>query len=84
MTLEEIKTVKPGNAPWVKRYNSRLVSADEAVKVIKSKDKLIIQPGCAAPFQLINAMVKRKDELTDVEIYHILVVGDIPYAKPGM
>ncbi len=84
MTLEEIKTVKPGNTPWVKRYNSRLVSADEAVKVIKSKDKLIIQPGCAAPFELINAMVRRKDELNDVEIYHILVVGDIPYAKLGM
>lgn len=84
MTLEEIKIIKPANATWVKRYNSRLVSADEAVKVIKSKDKLIIQPGCAAPFELINAMVRRKDELNDVEIYHILVVGDIPYAKPGM
>jgi len=29
-------------------------------------------------------MVRRKDELSDVEIYHILVVGDIPYTKPGM
>ena len=84
MTLTEIKIGKPANAPWIKRYNSRLVSADEAVKVIKSKDKLIIQPGCAAPFELINAMVRRKDELSDVEIYHILVVGDIPYTKPGM
>lgn len=84
MTLEEIKIGKPSNAPWVKRYNSRLVTADEAVKVIKSNDKLIIQPGCAAPFELISAMVRRKDELRDVEIYHILVVGDVPYTKPGM
>lgn len=84
MTLEEIKIGKPSNAPWVKKYNSRLVTADEAVKIIKSNDKLIIQPGCAAPFELINAMVRRKDELSDVEIYHILVVGDVPYTKPGM
>jgi 4-hydroxybutyrate CoA-transferase len=84
MTLTEIKISKPANAPWVKRYNSRLVSADEAVKVIKSKDKLIIQPGCAAPFELINAMVRRKEELSEVEIYHILIVGDIPYTKIGM
>ncbi|MBA4405891.1 4-hydroxybutyrate CoA-transferase [bacterium] len=84
MTLTEIKINKPANAPWIKRYNSRLVSADEAVKVIKSKDKLIIQPGCAAPFELINAMVRRKEELSEVEIYHILVVGDIPYTKLGM
>ena len=84
MTLTEVKIGKPVNAPWVKRYNSRLVSADEAVKVIKSKDKLIIQPGCAAPSELINAMVRRKDELSEVEIYHILVVGDVPYTNLGM
>ncbi len=84
MTLTEVKIGKPANAPWVKRYNSRLVSADEAVKVIKSKDKLIIQPGCAAPSELINAMVRRKDDLSEVEIYHILVVGDVPYTNLGM
>jgi acetyl-CoA hydrolase len=84
MTLTEVKIGKPANAPWIKRYNSRLVSADEAVKVIKSKDKLIIQPGCAAPSELINAMVRRKDELSEVEIYHILVVGDVPYTNLGM
>ncbi|MEW6701447.1 MAG: acetyl-CoA hydrolase/transferase C-terminal domain-containing protein [Bacteroidota bacterium] len=84
MTLEEVKINKPANAAWVKRYSGRLVSADEAVKVIKSRDKIIIQPGCAAPLELINAMVRRKDELSDVEIYHVLVVGDLPYTKEGM
>lgn len=84
MTLEEIRIQKPANAPWVKRYNSRLVTAEEAVKVIKSGDKIIIQPGCAAPLQLINAMVQRKDELRDVEIFHILVVGNLPYTQSGM
>jgi 4-hydroxybutyrate CoA-transferase len=84
MTVEEIKIAKPLNAPWVKRYNSRAVTAEEAVKAIKSRDKIIVQPGCAAPLSLINAMVQRKDELEDVELYHILVVGNLPYTQPGM
>ncbi len=84
MTVDEIKVGLTSNAPWVKKYNSRIVTADEAVKIIKSNDKIVVQPGCAAPLELINAMVRRKDELSNVEIYHILVVGDIPYTKPGM
>lgn len=84
MTIDQIKIEKPSHSPWMKKYHSKLVSADDAVKVIKSGDKLIVQPGCAAPLELIKSMVKRKDELSDVEIYHILVVGDLPYMKPGM
>ncbi len=84
MTVDEIKVGLTSNAPWVKKYNSRIVTADEAVKIIKSNDKIVVQPGCAAPLELINAMVRRKDELNNVEIFHILVVGDIPYTKPGM
>jgi 4-hydroxybutyrate CoA-transferase len=84
MMMEEVKDKKSVAAPWVKNYKAKLVSADEAVRVIKSNDKIIVQPGCACPHAVVNAMVKRKDELFDVEIYHILVVGDLPYAKPGM
>lgn len=84
MTIEQIKTDRPFNAAWVKKYNSKIVTPEEAVKRIKSGDKIVVQPGCAAPLELINAMVNRKNELYDVEIYHVLVVGDLPYTKPGM
>lgn len=84
MISSEPKIAKPLNAAWIKNYNSKLVSAEEAVKVIKSGDNMVIQPGCAAPLELIRAMVERKDELEDVTIYHILIVGDLPYTKPGM
>lgn len=65
-------------------YNSKLVSADEAVKHIKSGDNIVVQPGCAAPMELIRALVRRKDELQDVTLFHILIVGDLPYLHPGM
>ncbi len=81
---EEIRIEKVSNQTWRKKYNEKVVSADEAVRVIKSGDNIIVQPGCAAPLELIRAMVRRKDELFDVNIYHILIVGDLPYTQPGM
>ncbi len=84
MMMEEVKDKKSASAPWVKTYRSKLVTAEEAVKVIKSNDKIIVQPGCACPHEVIRAMVERKEELHDVEIYHILIVGDLPYVQPGM
>ena len=84
MTLEDTRITKSRNASWLNTYNSKVVSAEEAVKAIKSGNEIIVQPGCAAPMALIRAMVDRKDELEDITIYHILVVGDLPYVKPGM
>ena len=47
------------------------VSAEEAVKVIKSKDRVYIQAAAAAPQILINAMSARHEELRDVEVCHL-------------
>lgn len=84
MTIEElnVKMIKPPS--WMRKYNEKLTTADKAIKIIKSGDSIIVQPGCAAPMELLRAMVRRKDELFDVKLYHILIVGDIPYLKPGM
>jgi len=83
VTLEEIRKKNlPANLYNI--YSRKLTTADEAVKKIKSSDNVIIQPGCAVPLELIRAMVERKDELENVTIYHILIVGDLPYVNPGM
>ena len=84
MTIEETKVTRMNIPIWLEKYNSKTVSADEAVKIIKSGDNIVVQPGCAAPMELIRAMVRRKDELEDVNIFHILIVGDLPYVQPGM
>ncbi|MBK8945911.1 MAG: acetyl-CoA hydrolase/transferase family protein [Ignavibacteriae bacterium] len=69
---------------WREKYKSKVFSSDDALKVVKSGDKIVIQPGCAAPMELIKALVRKKDELSDVLLYHILIVGDLPYLAPGM
>ncbi|MGA8264977.1 MAG: 4-hydroxybutyrate CoA-transferase, partial [Ignavibacteriaceae bacterium] len=83
-TTEEIK---PGfNIPFniLESYKSKVVSAEEAVQVVKPHDNVVVQCGCAVPLVLINALVKRKDELTDVKMMHVLTVGELPYLEPGM
>jgi len=65
-------------------YSKKLTTADDAVKKIKSGDNVVIQPGCAVPRELVRAMVRRKDELENITIYHILIVGELPYVNPGM
>lgn len=84
LTLEEKRPKHTLPTNILKIYNQKTVSADEAVKVIKSGDNVVIQPGCAVPLELVKAMVRRKDELFDVKVYHILIVGELPYAEPGM
>ena len=75
-TTEEIPVKNPIPTNLLRIYNQKLVSSDEAVKHIKSGDSVIVHPGCAVPSELVRAMVRRKDELKDVTIYHILIVGE--------
>lgn len=83
LTVEEIRKKNlPANLYNI--YSKKLTTADEAVKRIKSGDNIVIQPGCAVPLELVRAMVRRKDDLENVTIYHILIVGELPYVNPGM
>ncbi len=83
--VQEITTAaKTKSYFWLANYKSKLRTAEEAVQIVKSGDKIVMHGNCAFPMRLINALVKRKDELENVSILHALTVGDIPYLKPGM
>jgi 4-hydroxybutyrate CoA-transferase len=69
---------------WKSIYKQRCVSADEAVKVIKSGDRVILGHACGEPQLLTEAMVKRKDSLENVEVVHMVAMGKAEYAQPGM
>jgi acetyl-CoA hydrolase len=81
---EELKSKNYIPTHLISEYNKKVITAEDAVKTIIPGDRIIIQGGCAVPFALVNAMVERKDELHDVEIVHILTVGELPYLKPEM
>lgn len=60
------------------------VSAQEAVKAIKSNDRVYVQAAAAAPQLLMNAMTERYEELRNVEVCHLHVEGETPYANPDL
>jgi 4-hydroxybutyrate CoA-transferase len=69
---------------WFDEYKKKLCSFEEAVSVVKSKDRVYISGNAATPFRLTEALAQRKDKLNDVEITHVLLLGDDPLSKPGM
>ena len=69
---------------WIEDYKSKLQTADEAVRVVKSGDRIFISGNAATPNLLIHALARRKDDLFDVEVNHVLLLGDDPLSKPGM
>ncbi len=56
-------------------------SADEALSFLKKDDNVFIQTACAAPQQLINAMVNRAHTLSNVSIYQLHTEGTAPYSQ---
>lgn len=57
---------------YMKEYTEKLVSADEAVKVIKSGDWIDYGAICGKVIALDEALAKRKQELQDVKIWSLL------------
>ena len=69
---------------WRTRYKDKLVSAEQAVKAVKSGDRVVTGHACGEPPSLIEALVARGNELTNVEIVHMVAMGPAKYAQPGM
>ena len=58
------------------------VSAEEALKIVKSNDKIYIQAAAAVPSVLVKALSDRHEELRNVEICQLHTEGEAPYANP--
>ena len=56
-----------------------IMTADKAVKLIKSGDRVLIQGGSATPQTLVKAMVGRASELKGVEVVHLHTEGECGY-----
>ena len=67
-----------------KTYKDRLVTAEEAVREIKSGDRLFLTGNCSVPEKVLSALVDYAPNLTGVEICQALTVGPADYVKPEM
>lgn len=62
----------------------KFVTAEDAVKEIKSNSRVYVQAAAATPSILTHALSRRVSELRNVEICHLHTEGDAPYADPAM
>lgn len=69
---------------WVEDYRRKLTTAEEAVKIIQSGNKVYYGGNAATPHGLIDALAARGEELTGVQLYHVLLLGQDPLSKPEM
>ena len=63
-------------------YRSRIATADEAVAVVKSGQRVYIHNGCAEPIELVKALTRRGPFLHDVEVLHMATMGIADYSLP--
>lgn len=61
---------------------SKEKTAAEAVKAIKSGDRVYIHGAGATPMALVNAMVDRAAELSNIGIIHLHTEGEARYLEP--
>jgi acetyl-CoA hydrolase len=69
---------------WTEQYSQKVVSAAEAVKAVKSGDRIFLTGNCSVPSEILSALVDRAHELKDVEICQALTVGSADYVSPEM
>ncbi len=67
---------------WKVTWASKITSAQAAIKQVNSGDAIFIGTGAAAPQTLIEALVERAGHLSDVDVYHLLTLGEAPYVDP--
>jgi acyl-CoA hydrolase len=69
---------------WELDYKKKLRTADEALSCVQSGMRVYIQPGCAEPETLVEALMRRGPFVQDVEIVHMMTMGAAPYVAPEM
>ena len=67
---------------WQTEYRRKLKTADEALSVLRSSQRVWVQQGNSTPQPLIEAMIRRAPVLKDVEVISMLTLGDAPYTRP--
>lgn len=67
-----------------KLYQSRVVTAEDAVRKIQSGQRVFLTGNCSTPQTVLAALVKHAPNLKDVEICQALSVGPADYVSPEM
>ena len=69
---------------WNSIYQSRITTAEQAVKFIQSGMRIFLTGNVSVPQKVLAALVDAAPNLKDVEICQALTIGSADYVNPGM
>jgi len=69
---------------WKKEYKIKIKSKEEVIRHIKSGNRVIFGHAAGEPTILVNELVRQKDRLENVEIVHMVPLGEAKYCQKGM
>lgn len=69
---------------WQARLAARSVTAEEALRAVRSGDRVFVHGAAAAPVALIEALAARAGDLADVRVIHLHTEAPAPYVAPGL
>jgi acetyl-CoA hydrolase len=69
---------------WTSQYQSRVSSAEEAIKSITSGTRIFMTGNVSVPQKLLGALVAHAPNIKDVEICQALSIGPSDYVDPAM
>lgn len=69
---------------WQVRYAAKIATAEQAVRLIPPKKRILIGSGAGEPGALVDAMVAHGTHLEGNEVVHLMTLGSAPYVQPGL
>src|SRR5688500_9143891 len=75
----EVNMVSTGTAGSARRQQPPVLTADEAVRLIDPGDRVYLHEVAMTPHELLEALVRRADELSAVEVISLHTEGSAPH-----
>jgi acetyl-CoA hydrolase len=69
---------------WNSIYQSRIVTPEDAARVIKSGDRIFLTGNVSVPQKVLGALVEYAPNLENVEVCQALTIGSADYVKPEL
>lgn len=69
---------------WREIYESKLVTAEQAIQSIRNDDKVVLGFGCGEPFGIERVLIDNYLKFSNVELISMLTLGDSPWCQPKM
>ncbi|MHA1733949.1 MAG: GNAT family N-acetyltransferase [Promethearchaeota archaeon] len=66
---------------WPERYAGKIVTVEQAIRLVKPGDRIFIHSGCSEPQALMAGLVEQHQSKKDIEIVHFLSINRHGYIR---